>query len=244
MAPEGRLNADVGAHWRDASRSPSVTVFRNGRSAARRVDSALMNPTRQDQAYSTRPATVAAPGDDPSVVKRIAEGDESALATLYDRWSQVVYSLVAHLLKDADGAEDVVEETFWQVWQRASSYDASRGTVRTWILTIGRSRALDRLRSRKRSREDVTTDLSLIRDPGSDPSQDAEGAERSRMVYDALTQLPEDQRRALELAYFRGLSQSEIAEFLGEPLGTIKTRMRLGMQKLRDKLVGLRESAA
>ena len=203
-----------------------------------------MNPTRQDQAYSTRPAVPAVPGDDASVVKRIAEGDESALATLYDRWSPVVYSLVAHLLKDADGAEDVVEETFWQVWQRAASYDASRGTVRTWILTIGRSRGLDRLRSRKRSREDGSTDLSLIRDPGADPSQDAEGAERSRLVYDALAQLPEDQRRALELAYFRGLSQSEIAEYLSEPLGTIKTRMRLGMQKLRDKLVGLRESAA
>ena len=97
---------------------------------------------------------------------------------------------------------------------------------------------------RKRSREDVSTDLSLIRDPGSDPSQNAEGAERSRLVYDALAQLPEDQRRALELAYFRGLSQSEIAEFLSEPLGTIKTRMRLGMQKLRDKLSGLRESTA
>ena len=105
-----------------------------------------MNPSRQDQAYSTRPPT-ATSGDDPSVVKRIAEGDESALSTLYDRWSQPVYSLVAHLLKDADGAEDVVEETFWQVWQRAASYDASRGTVRTWILTIGRSRALDRIRS-------------------------------------------------------------------------------------------------
>ena len=203
-----------------------------------------MNPTRQDQAYSTRPATPAVPGDDASVVKRIAEGDESALATLYDRWSQVVYSLVAHLLKDADGAEDVVEETFWQVWQRASSYDATRGTVRTWVLTIGRSRALDRLRSRKRNREDVSVDLSLIRDPGTDPSQDAEGSERRRLVYDALAQLPEDQRRALELAYFRGLSQSEIAEFLSEPLGTIKTRMRLGMQKLRDQLVGLRENTA
>ncbi|MEO6864958.1 MAG: sigma-70 family RNA polymerase sigma factor [Gemmatimonadaceae bacterium] len=202
-----------------------------------------MNPSRQDQAYSTR-TPMATSSDDASVVKRIADGDESALATLYDRWSQPVYSLVAHLLKDADGAEDVVEETFWQVWQRASSYDASRGTVRTWILTIGRSRALDRIRGRKRSREDIGTDISLIRDPGADPSQEAEGAERSRMVYNALAELPADQRRALELAYFRGLSQSEIAEFLSEPLGTIKTRMRLGMQKLRDKLGSLSESAA
>ena len=202
-----------------------------------------MNPSRHDPAYSTRLA-IPTSSDDVAVVRRIADGDESALATLYDRWSQSVYSLVAHLLKDADGAEDVVEETFWQVWQRASAYDASRGTVRTWILTIGRSRALDRLRSRKRNREDVTTDLSLVRDPRADPAQEVEGAERRQLVYSALCELPEDQRRALELAYFRGLSQSEIAEFLGEPLGTIKTRMRLGMQKLRDKLIGLRESRA
>ena len=201
-----------------------------------------MNPSRQEQAYSTRPA-VAAPSDDASIVRRIADGDESALATLYDRWSQPVYSLVAHLLRDADGAEDVVEETFWQVWQRASSYDASRGTVRTWVLTIGRSRALDRMRSRRRNREDGTTtaDLAVLRDQTSDPSQDAEGAERRQLVYAALSELPDDQRLALELAYFRGLSQSEIAQFLGEPLGTIKTRMRLGMQKLRDRLIGLRE---
>jgi len=200
-----------------------------------------MNPSRQEQAYSIRPASTTS-DDDSSLIRRIADGDEAALATLYDRWSQVVYSLVAHLLNDADGAEDVVEETFWQIWQRAASYDASRGTLRTWILTIGRSRALDRLRSRKRNREDGAVDLSLIRDPRSDPSQQVEGMERSNLVYAALGQLPEDQRVALELAYFRGLSQSEISTLMGEPLGTIKTRMRLGMQKLRDMLVGLREA--
>lgn len=202
-----------------------------------------MNPSRQDQAYSIRPASApaATSSDDLSLIRRIGDGDESALATLYDRWSPVVYSLVVHLLDDADGAEDVVEETFWQVWQRASSYDATRGTVRTWILTIGRSRALDRLRSRKRSREDLSTDLTLVRDPHADPSQQAEGAERTHLVYAALQQIPDEQRVALELAYFRGLSQSEISELLGEPLGTVKTRMRLGMQKLRDMLVGLRE---
>jgi RNA polymerase sigma-70 factor (ECF subfamily) len=202
-----------------------------------------MNPSRQEQAYSSRPP-VPASADDVAVISRIADGDESALAVLYDRWAQTVYSVVVQLLKDADAAEDVVEETFWQAWQRASSYDVSRGTVRTWLLTIGRSRALDRLRSRKRNREDISDDLSLVRDPRSDPSQLVEGAERRQLVYSALTELPADQRRTLELAYFRGLSQSEIAEFLGEPLGTIKTRMRLGMQKMRDKLSGLREGRA
>ena len=202
-----------------------------------------MNPPRPDQAYSSRPPAPA-PSDDVTTINRIANGDEAALATLYDRWAQTVYSLVFQLLRDADAAEDVVEETFWQVWHRASSYDISRGTVRTWILTIGRSRALDRLRSRKRNREDISDDLSLIRDPRSDPSQMAEGAERRQLVYSALSELPDEQRNALELAYFRGLSQSEIAELLGEPLGTVKTRMRLGMQKMRNKLIGLREGRA
>jgi RNA polymerase sigma-70 factor (ECF subfamily) len=221
--------------------NPRTTL--HGPPGRRGVDSLAMNPSRQDPAYSTRP-TIATPSDDLSVVRRIAGGDESALAVLYDRWAQPVYSVVAHLLKDADGAEDVVEETFWQIWQRASSYDASRGTVRTWILTIARSRALDRLRSRKRNREEIAADLTLLRDPAPDPSQYIENDERSHLVHAALRELPDEQRRALDLAYFRGLSQSEIAEFLGEPLGTIKTRMRLGMQKLRDKLIGLRESRA
>lgn len=182
--------------------------------------------------------------DDSILVRRIAGGDESALAALYDSWAQPVYSVVAQLLMDADGAEDVVEETFWQIWQRASSYDASRGSVRTWILTIARSRALDRLRSRKRNREDQSADLNIYRDQAPDPAQNVERGERTNLVREALHELPEDQRRALELAYFRGLSQSEIADLLNEPLGTIKTRMRLGMQKMRDRLMGLREGRA
>jgi RNA polymerase sigma-70 factor, ECF subfamily len=202
-----------------------------------------MNPSRQDQTYPIRSPAPAA-HDDASVLRRIAEGDESALATLYDDWAPAVYSLVALLLKNADSAEDVVEETFWQIWQRASSYDASRGSVRTWILTIARSRALDRLRSRRRSHEDFVDDLSFVGDPRSDPNQEAAQAERDQLVYGALCDLPDGQRRAIELAYFRGLSQSEIAASLDEPLGTIKTRMRLGMQKLRDALTGLREARA
>jgi len=165
----------------------------------------------------------------------MAEGDESALGLLYDQWIQPVYSLVVQLLRDADEAEDVVEETFWQAWQRAASYDVSRGTVRTWLLTIARSRALDRLRVRNRRRDEtpVTADVAIDE---RDPLLDLEGRERRDLVLSALNELPPDQRRALELAYFRGLTQSEIAETLGEPLGTIKTRMRLGMMKLREKL--------
>jgi len=179
--------------------------------------------------------------DDAGVIRRIADGDESALAQLYDRWVESVYSMASHLLRDTDEAEDVVEETFWQVWQRAGSYDPSRGTVRTWILTIARSRTLDRLRARNRRLTDtpMTDDMVAAE---SDPLLDAEGNERRSLIQMALRELPDDQRVTLELAYFRGLSQSEIAEFLSEPLGTIKTRMRLGMQKLRVKLGLLRDS--
>lgn len=202
-----------------------------------------MNPARQDQAYQTRSTGTASP-DDAALMRRIADADETALAAFYDRWVQPVYSLVVAILKDADEAEDVVEEAFWQVWQRAASYDASRGTVRTWLLTIGRSRALDRLRSRNRRREDAVDAITDLRDPAPDPLLDAEGTERREIVRRALAMLPDDQRIALELAYFRGMSQSEIGDFLGEPLGTIKTRMRLGLQKLRSALVVLAEGGA
>lgn len=202
-----------------------------------------MNPAAGETAYPSRAPATAAP-DDSALLGRITDRDETALAALYDRWLGPVYSLVVHLLKDADEAEDVVEETFWQVWQRASAYDASRGTVRTWLLTIARSRALDRIRARGRTREDTTADIRSAVDQAPDPSVDAESAERRVIVSAAMNQLPEDQRRALELAYFGGMSQTEIATALGEPLGTIKTRMRLGMAKLREKLAVLSERTA
>lgn len=206
-----------------------------------------MHPSHPDPAYTGRgPAPDTAGGEDAALVRRIGACDETALSALYDRWVQPLYSAVMHLLQDADDAEDIVEETFWQVWQRARSYDPARGSVRTWLLTIARSRALDRLRARGR-RPDAATDVStaeLLAAPADDdPAASAEGGERARRVGAALAELPADQRRALELAYFGGLTQVEIAQALGEPLGTVKTRMRLGLRKLRDALGILREDA-
>jgi RNA polymerase sigma-70 factor (ECF subfamily) len=169
----------------------------------------------------------------------MVEADETALGALYDRWVRSLYSLVLHLLKDPDEAEDVVEETFWQAWRKAGSYEPSRGAVSTWLLTIGRRKALDRLRARKRSREDlIGEDRSFADLPSSDPdpSIDTEGAELRENVRRALNDLPAEQREVLELGYFNGLSQSEIADVTGQPLGTVKTRMRLAMQKLREPL--------
>jgi len=195
-----------------------------------------MNPSERPQSYSIENGSNA---DDVALMRRMVEADETALGALYDRWVRSLYSLVLHLLKDPDEAEDVVEETFWQAWRKAGSYEPSRGAVSTWLLTIGRRKALDRLRARKRSREDLLGDDRSFADlPSSepDPSLDAESVELRENVRQALNGLPAEQREVLELGYFSGLSQSEIADVTGQPLGTVKTRMRLAMQKLREPL--------
>ncbi|HEY4955322.1 MAG TPA: sigma-70 family RNA polymerase sigma factor [Gemmatimonadaceae bacterium] len=202
-----------------------------------------MNPSEQDLAYSRE---IRSNAEDVALIRRMCDADETALGALYDRWMRSLYSLVFHLLKDADEAEDVVEETFWQAWRKASSYEPSRGAVSTWLLTIGRRRALDRLRAKDRRREEPLTrgDSAVANLPasGQDPSLAAEGSERRMHVLAALRELPEEQREVLELGYFQGLSQTEIADVTGQPLGTVKTRMRLAMQKLREPLSMYRES--
>lgn len=188
-------------------------------------------------------------GDDDALLQRIAAGDEHALGALYDRWSPLVFSLCVHVLGDEDEAEEAVEETFWQAWRQAARYDTTRGAVSTWLTTIARSRALDRLRAKRRRQEDAMSDLSQTKRAaveetarrGDDPANGAEVSERRGLVRQALLALPPEQREVLELAYFRGLSQTEIAEHTGQPLGTIKTRVRLAMEKLRDRLGILRE---
>jgi RNA polymerase sigma-70 factor (ECF subfamily) len=200
-------------------------------------------------------ATAASPGADLDavLVRRMQSGDERALGTFYDRWYPIVNGLVSRMLKSADDVEDVVEETFWQVWRQANRFAEGRGSVQTWVLTIARSRALDRLRSTRRRREDSIDDdggenLASSAEPTfvratNDPSLAVEHKERSQLIRAALGELPREQREALELGYFKGLSQTEIAERTGQPLGTVKTRMRLAMQKLRDRLSPLREVA-
>jgi RNA polymerase sigma-70 factor (ECF subfamily) len=177
----------------------------------------------------------------------MAGGDESALGELYDLWSQRVHTLAFWILKDADDAEDVVEETFWQIWRTADRYQGGRSAGSTWIMMIARSRALDRLRARKR-RADWTAapaTVSALQDQFDDgspeqPGSRVEGQQQAQLAT-ALADLPPEQRTALELAYFEGLSHGEIAEQTAQPLGTVKTRIRLAMQKLRQGLESLRE---
>ena len=181
-------------------------------------------------------------GDDRLSVSGLAAGDPAAFAALYDRHVRPVYSLALRMLGDEGDAEDLVQEVFAQAWRRSSSYEAGRGPVIAWLLTITRSRAIDRLRAR-RARPDYAsaTDpeaLDVLPALGARPDDQVLADEDARQVRAALERLPLLQRLALELAYFEGLTQSEIAERLEEPLGTVKTRIRAGLLKLRDALSG------
>ncbi len=177
-------------------------------------------------------------------VARLVAGDERGLAELYDRHGTLAFSLAAALLKDASDAEEVVADAFSQVWRTAPNFDPTRGSVVAWISTIVRTRALDLIRSQRR-RARMLDRAEALTGEGASPglSSGAPAADRAveqsevqQLVRRALDELPAPQRVALELAYFGGLSQSEIAERLGEPLGTVKTRMRSGMEKLRQSL--------
>jgi RNA polymerase sigma-70 factor (ECF subfamily) len=176
-----------------------------------------------------------------TLIPAVARGDLVAFEELYDRYSSTLYALLLRILSNPEDAQEVLQEAFVKVWTNAGSYDASRGSEAAFLISIARSRGIDRLRSR-RIRSDRENDAGreisvhssfVVNRTGSD---DAIQSQERKAVRSALTDLPEAQRLALELAYFDGLSQSEIAAKLGEPLGTIKTRMQLGMKKLRERL--------
>jgi RNA polymerase sigma-70 factor (ECF subfamily) len=182
-----------------------------------------------------------------TLIRRIATGDQSALADLYDTMSRQVYGLVIRIVSDSGAAEEVTLEVFTQVWRQASLYDLSRGTPSAWLCTLARSRAIDRLRSgaqERRRAEPIESVSSTAAADGADPEATAADSERRARVQTALEQLPAEQREAIELAYFGGFSHSEIAERLGQPLGTVKTRIRLAMVRLREALVDYREDAS
>ncbi len=179
--------------------------------------------------------------DDVTLVSRLAEGDSAALETLYDRYNRVVYSFAIRMLADVSSAEELTQEVFLRLWRQGGSYQQGRGAFLTWLLSITHNMAIDEIRRRKRrpliqdGGEDDQT-LLMVPDLKSDVEGEAWLGSLQEIVRDALRDIPEAQRRAIELAYFSGLTQREIAERLGEPLGTIKTRMRLGLLKMRDKL--------
>jgi RNA polymerase sigma-70 factor (ECF subfamily) len=176
-----------------------------------------------------------------ALLPAVARGDLAAFESVYDRYSGTLYALLLRILGNAEDAQEVLQETFVKVWTNARMFDAVRGSEVAWLISIARSKGIDKLRSRKirvDRENDAGREIS-IHSSFVDKTTGADTAIRSQeriAVRDALAELPEAQRVALELAYFEGLSQSEISERLKEPLGTIKTRMQLGMKKLRERL--------
>ncbi len=196
-----------------------------------------------DQCLMADTAPRSSPPGDGDLVAQAAQGDEWAIGQLYDRYGAVLYAVAYRIVGQRADAEEVVLEAFAQAWREAARFEAGRGSVAGWLTMIARSRALDLVRARSR-RDRITASAAADR-PGfppamgdfrPDPARALDHDERRRQVRQALDTLSPPQRQAIELAYFEGLSQSEIAERLREPLGTVKTRVRLGMQKLRECL--------
>jgi RNA polymerase sigma-70 factor (ECF subfamily) len=173
-----------------------------------------------------------------ALIKRVADGDQSALTELYDGTSRIVFGLVLRVVSDRSTAEEVLLDVYTQVWRQARTYDERRGSPLAWLMTIARTRGIDRLRSGRYEQQNKEA-LDSIREASAasaSPEESTVEAERRKLVRAALDSLSAEQREVIELAYYSGLSHSEIALRLGQPLGTVKTRTRLGMIKLRDML--------
>lgn len=174
---------------------------------------------------------------DRRLLDRVVGGDGEALRSIYERCSAKAFGIAQQILGSRPEAEEVLQETFLEVWKRAREYDPRRGGVEGWVVTIARSRSIDRLRTRSTAARVRESDpSSAMSQAAPAPLEAAERRQDRERVAAALRALPVEQRRVLELAYFEGLSQTEIAHRLGEPLGTVKTRVRLGMEKMAGLL--------
>ena len=173
---------------------------------------------------------------DSELLHAVARGDEAALASLYDRYRLILFGLILRILHSRPEAEDILQDVFIQVWKTAGNYDESRGRPFTWLVTLARSRAIDRLRALGSRQRVADESVQAAPESVSDAATDALQSEQRGVVRAALRELPAEQREALVLAYFEGLTQTEIAARLNAPLGTVKTRMRSGMIKLRALL--------
>jgi RNA polymerase sigma-70 factor (ECF subfamily) len=173
------------------------------------------------------------------LLARIAAGEEAAFATLYDRFSPGLFSLVMKMVRDEKEAEDVLQEGFSHIWRRAATYDATRSGAFTWAVMIFRNKAIDHLRVRQRQQrttDRVTEEFAHSVDGADFTTEEVDHREESVRVRSALGEIPSDQKAAIELAFFGGLTHEEISEKLGTPLGTVKARIRRGLLKLRECL--------
>jgi RNA polymerase sigma-70 factor, ECF subfamily len=177
------------------------------------------------------------PDQDGEMAARLKRGEASAIESVYDRYGRLAYGLALRILNDRNAAEDVVQDAFLRVWRNAMSYDLARGSLRNWVLSVVHNRAIDRLRGTAKIRQETqleTVERSAeVPDPWHAVALDLE----RKQIVEAFEQLPEAQRQALELAYFRGYTHTEIARQLNVPLGTIKGRLRIGLEKMRSYLL-------
>jgi RNA polymerase sigma-70 factor (ECF subfamily) len=177
-------------------------------------------------------------GEEAGLLRRVAGGDRAAFAELYDRFAGVLFSVAFRVVNDREVAEDVLQDVFIQIWEKAPLYDPSRGKPMTWAITLTRNKAIDRLRSvqrRNRLHGEVEREAkSEVRFDGSGSADAVEVAEAGQIVRGALEKLPDEQRVPIEMAFLKSMTQSEIAEALGQPLGTVKARIRRGLLRLRQ----------
>jgi RNA polymerase sigma-70 factor, ECF subfamily len=174
---------------------------------------------------------------DAELVERLQRRDPQALGELYDRYGRIVYSLILRVVRDTGIAEDLVQETFLRVWNRVQGFDATQGAIGPWLMAVARNRAIDYLRS-KSGRERNAVEFEETDHPSlyTDMEHDLLISDKARRVKAAMEKLQPNQRQVLELAYFEGLSQTEMAERMGQPLGTVKTWVRAALKNLRDDL--------
>jgi RNA polymerase sigma-70 factor (ECF subfamily) len=182
--------------------------------------------------------------DDRELLRRIARRDEEALVQLYDRYAHILYGVAYRVVRRKDNAEDILQEVFLQVWNRAETYNPVIGIPSVWLIKIARNRAIDYRRSREfqdRQRDVEFGETLGLADPSPDPMRLVQTTQASALMRKALDRLPVDQRQLIELAYYEGYTQSELSKKLSMPLGTVKTRMRTGLFALRDYFQSTKE---
>jgi RNA polymerase sigma-70 factor, ECF subfamily len=179
---------------------------------------------------------------DGELLQRIGAKDRNAFGEFYDLYSTLIFSIASKILNNAEEAEDVLQETFIQIWEKAAKFDPKFGKASSWAAILARNKAIDRIRaSQRRTRlgQEAVLESNIAAEVSQTTNEVVHGHEKAKLIQSAITQLPAEQRHAIELAYFSGLTQNEISEKLHEPLGTIKARIRRGLLKLRDQLEGL-----
>lgn len=179
---------------------------------------------------------------DIELLRQIAAGDRSAFGEFYDRHSVLMFSVASRILNDPSDAEDVMQEAFVQIWEKAGNFDPKLGKPSSWAAILVRNKAIDRIRgSQRRSRLalEAGAEMAIAAEANDSANDMVHGHDQAQLIHSAIVELPAEQRNAIELAYFSGLTQNEISEKLHEPLGTVKARIRRGLLKLRDQLEGL-----